>query len=95
VRVANALCCVLVREESRFTVSEQVIDVSTEVFLALNAVRELVGGLSRAMLYKLIGRGEFPKPMPLAGTRVFWLESDVRRWMKERLEAAGRKAVTA
>jgi len=47
-------------------------------------------GLSRPTIYKLIARGEFPKPIhPLGHCRVAaWLESEVRQWIANRIEAA-------
>ena len=47
-------------------------------------------GLSRAMIYKLIARGEFPKPIhPLGHCRVaVWLESEVSEWIADRVKAA-------
>ncbi|HGN0786743.1 TPA: AlpA family transcriptional regulator, partial [Pseudomonas aeruginosa] len=34
-------------------------------------------GLARSTIYKLIGEGGFPKPVPLAGRSVGWVESEV------------------
>ncbi len=43
-------------------------------------------GLARSTIYKLIGSGEFPRPVPLVGRRVGWIESEVRDWIFARIE---------
>ena len=42
-------------------------------------------GLARSTIYKLIGEGKFPVPVPLVGRRVGWLESEVHEWIKSRI----------
>ncbi|EMQ1244536.1 AlpA family transcriptional regulator [Pseudomonas aeruginosa] len=42
-------------------------------------------GLARSTIYKLIGEGGFPKPVPLAGRSVGWVESEVHYWIKGRI----------
>ncbi len=44
-------------------------------------------GLGRSTIYKLIGEGGFPRPVPLVGRSVGWLESEVQEWIKGRIEA--------
>ncbi len=42
-------------------------------------------GLARSTIYKLIGEGKFPMPVPLVGRSVGWLESEVHEWIKSRI----------
>lgn len=56
-----------------------------ERFLALPEVRRVCGGLSKTELYRKMQRGEFPRPVTLGGRRVAWLQSEVERWMRERV----------
>lgn len=44
-------------------------------------------GLARSTIYKLIGEGEFPRPVPLVGRSVGWLESEIQQWIKGRIAA--------
>jgi len=45
-------------------------------------------GLSRSMAYELIGKDQFPKPISLGTRAVGWLESEIDRWIAERIEAS-------
>jgi len=47
-------------------------------------------GLSRSTIYKRIDEGTFPKPIPLGGRLVAWLETDIQDWIKQRMKEAGR-----
>lgn len=40
--------------------------------------------LGRSTIYRLIERGQFPKPVPLVGNRKAWVGSDIEAWKKER-----------
>lgn len=40
--------------------------------------------LSRATIYRLIGSGQFPKPIRLSLGRVAWLKRDVVGWLSRR-----------
>ncbi|MDH4555701.1 AlpA family transcriptional regulator [Pseudomonas sp. BN417] len=44
-------------------------------------------GLARSTIYKLIGEGGFPRPIPLVGRSVGWLESEIQEWIKGRIAA--------
>ncbi|MFM0638033.1 AlpA family transcriptional regulator [Paraburkholderia metrosideri] len=37
--------------------------------------------LGQSTIYRLIAKGEFPKPFPLVGNRTAWLESDIDDWL--------------
>ncbi|EOZ4878960.1 AlpA family transcriptional regulator [Pseudomonas aeruginosa] len=44
-------------------------------------------GLGRSTIYKLIGSGEFPRPVPIVGRSVGWVESEIQDWILARIEA--------
>jgi prophage regulatory protein len=48
--------------------------------------------LSRTTICKYVREGIFPKPIPMLGRRVAWLESEVWEWMNARIEERNRKA---
>ncbi|HCF5694177.1 TPA: helix-turn-helix transcriptional regulator [Pseudomonas aeruginosa] len=52
--------------------------------LRLDSVIESTG-LARSTIYKLVGSGDFPKPVPLVGRHVGWVESEVQEWIKARI----------
>lgn len=52
--------------------------------MRLGAVIEATG-LARSTIYKFIGSGEFPKPVPLVGRRVGWVEAEVQEWIQGRI----------
>lgn len=41
--------------------------------------------LGQSTIYRLVAKGEFPKPFPLVGNRTAWLESDVDAWLETRV----------
>lgn len=47
--------------------------------------------ISRAKLFDMCAKGEFPKPFPIipGGRAVGWLEQDVEAWIVGRRDAAG------
>jgi prophage regulatory protein len=51
-------------------------------------------GFSRAQLYRLMARGEFPRQISLTdnGRSVCWSEADVQAWQEQRI-AASREAL--
>ena len=43
-------------------------------------------GLSRSMLYELLEKGAFPRPVKLGGGRInAWSETEVSEWIEGRL----------
>ena len=44
-------------------------------------------GLSRTTIYRLIGRGDFPRGVRLAGNAVGWLASEIQEWADTRPRA--------
>lgn len=45
-------------------------------------------GLSRATIYRLLGRGEFPQRNQLSARAVGWWSDEVERWKRDRGNAA-------
>lgn len=43
-------------------------------------------GLARSTIYKYIGEGTFPKPVPLGDRSVGWIDSEVQEWILARIE---------
>ena len=52
-------------------------------FLSYPQVMERTG-LSRVTIWRLIGRGDFPKPRPLSTRRVGFVEAEVDSWSRAR-----------
>jgi prophage regulatory protein len=42
-------------------------------------------GLGRATVYRMMQRGEFPASIPLSGSAVGWLRSEIEGWIAERV----------
>lgn len=42
-------------------------------------------GLSRSTIYLRVSQGNFPKPIPLGGRAVGWIESEVEEWLKDQI----------
>jgi len=57
-----------------------------ERFVRIDEVQSMVG-VSRTTLYEWMRATppRFPKPVPLGGSRVAWLLSEVRAWMAARI----------
>ena len=51
-----------------------------------------VTGFGPTKVYELIGEGEFPKPIPLGGRSVGWLETEIAAWQAERIAERDAKA---
>jgi len=61
-------------------------DLLNDRLLKLAQVMEITG-LSKAMVYRLVSQGRFPKPCKPGGIATRWVESEVRAWRKK-VEAA-------
>ena len=55
-------------------------------FLRLPEVQEMTG-LSTSAIYRWVAAGEFPKQIAIGANSVVWLESDVTKWMDQRIGA--------
>lgn len=62
--------------------------MTTDKFIRLPKVIELTGR-SKPAIYVDIKEGLFPAPVKIGLRAVAWLESDVTRWMSERIAARG------
>ncbi len=60
-------------------------------FLRLPDVERMTG-LRKSTIYEMIARREFPDRHSVGPKIVIWLESEVRRWMADRLAEARKKA---
>ncbi len=64
-----------------------IVTDTTITFIRLPEVLERVG-MSKAHVYRLIGRGEFPKPIKPTGQRMSrWSDADITAWQKARMAA--------
>jgi prophage regulatory protein len=52
-------------------------------------IRDVVNetSLSRATIYRMIARGEFPSPIKVSTQRVAWVEGAVQHWKNQQAEA--------
>jgi prophage regulatory protein len=41
--------------------------------------------LSRSTIYEMMAQGKFPKPVPLRGRRVAWIEAEIVDWQERRI----------
>jgi prophage regulatory protein len=48
-------------------------------------------GLSRSTIYLYIQEGRFPKPINLGARAVGWVESEVEKWLTDRIEVRDRQ----
>jgi len=55
-----------------------------ERFLRRHEV-ERVTGLGRSTIYDKMSCGQFPKPVPLSGGAVGWIESEIIAWQAARI----------
>jgi len=55
-----------------------------ERFIALPEVKARTS-LGKSTLYERIAAGTFPRPVKLGERRVAWLESEVMKWIAERI----------
>ncbi|MGY8896452.1 MAG: helix-turn-helix transcriptional regulator [Paraglaciecola sp.] len=43
-------------------------------------------GLARPTIYKYVAAGKFPKPVPLGGRAVAWVQAEVDAWIDDKIE---------
>ena len=60
-------------------------------FLRLHEVKQATG-LGHATIYERMARGDFPKPVPLGGRRVGWIDAEIAEWQNQRIAARDAKA---
>lgn len=49
-------------------------------------------GLARSTIYKLVGLGQFPRPVKITGRASGWLENEIDAWQKSRAAERDAKA---
>lgn len=57
---------------------------TNEKFMRMPAVVEITG-YSHQTIYRKMSKGEFPKPISLGLRAVAWLQSDIHKWMEDRI----------
>ena len=55
-------------------------------FLRISEVLNRVG-VSRPTIYRWMSEGTFPKQISIGANSVVWLESDITKWMDQRIGA--------
>ena len=56
--------------------------------LRLREVKEITG-MSRSHIYRLMQKGDFPRPVRIGPAAVRWRESEVNAWVESRPKATG------
>lgn len=52
---------------------------------------ELLTGLARTSIYRLMRQGEFPVPLKVGPRAVRWPEGEIERWLADRPRAHGER----
>lgn len=58
-----------------------------QILIRKRAVLERTA-LSNTSLYRLIAKGEFPKPIKIGPRAVAWVEDDIQKWIESRIVAS-------
>ena len=61
-----------------------------ERLIRLPEVKERVG-LGRSTIYRMLGEGRFPQSIKIGERAAAWRESDIERWIAERIEAGSER----
>lgn len=56
-------------------------------FIRLSGVKEKTG-LPKSTIYRKISEDDFPKQISIGSKMVAWLESDIDKWIDERMKEA-------
>jgi prophage regulatory protein len=62
-----------------------VSDAKKRTLIKLDAVKQRTG-VGKTTIYGMIGRGEFPAPVPL-GSMARWVEDEIDAWVNARIMA--------
>lgn len=65
-----------------FTQMRTAMATATDPLLKMPEVENIVG-LKRAMIYRLVKAGKFPKPWKPGGYASRWLQSEVMAWREQ------------
>lgn len=54
--------------------------------MAIMRIREVMEtvGIGRATIYRLLSRGDFPKPLKLGERSIGWREDEIQNWIEGR-----------
>jgi len=55
--------------------------------IRLPAVKDKTG-ISRSSIYLRMSKGEFPKSISLGDRAIGWLESDIKQWLEDKIQAS-------
>ena len=56
-------------------------------FIRLAEVKERTG-ISRSAIYAAVKDGTFPKPVQLGSRSIGWLESEITKWIDQRVQSS-------
>lgn len=56
----------------------------TDQLIRLKKVEEKTA-LKKSMVYELMARGEFPKPIKIGDRAVAWIEREVNQWVESKI----------
>jgi len=54
---------------------------------------EIITGVKKSTIYKLMKERQFPTPVQITARRVAWPESRVLQWVQERIAAADQQRI--
>lgn len=68
-------------------------DDSIQMDLRVLRIRHIMAltGLARSTLYKYINESDFPRPVPLAGSSVGWIDAEVKHWLAQCFDSVAAK----
>lgn len=47
---------------------------------------EQLTSMSRTSIYRMMDKGQFPKPIRLSPNRVGWISEDIDNWLQQRID---------
>jgi prophage regulatory protein len=56
-------------------------DTAPDILIRLPELRQRLGGMSRAAIYKWMLDGKFPRPVRLSSQVVAWRQRDIAEWI--------------
>lgn len=69
----------------------QLIFSSNDRLIGLKEVRR-IAGVGRSYIYEAMSAGTFPKSVKIGPNSVRWIESEVLRWVQDRIESSRLRA---
>jgi prophage regulatory protein len=80
--------------ESESKPNQKSVGAPVRRFLRLHEVKQATG-LGHATIYEWMARGDFPKPVPLGGRRVGWIDAEILDWQNKRIAERDAKTASA